>query len=64
MQYIIGHYVENSDAIRVDDLPGFKKLAKSLIKKLINDERMLMIHEAHDSDELRRIGLHPNYHSS
>lgn len=38
-----------------------RKILNAVIKKLIREERMLMIMEESADPHMRMIGLHPNY---
>ena len=45
----------------VEDIEHMRKVLNAVIKKLIKEERMLMVIEESSDLNLRMIGLHPNY---
>jgi len=45
----------------VDETEHMRKILNAVIKKLVKEERMLMILEESPDANLRMIGLHPNY---
>lgn len=62
---LVGHLLEAQQLSGVlgsmEDIEHMRKVLNAVIKKLIKEERMLMVIEESSDLHLKMIGLHPNY---
>lgn len=59
MTYLIGSHIQNVSSI--EQLEQSKKLMASVIKKFIEDERILIVIADHNDVNQRVLALHPNF---
>ncbi len=61
VQHLLDHQYRSGVLGAIEDIEHMRKVLNAVIKKLIKEERMLMVNEESGDLNFRMIGLHPNY---
>ena len=61
INYIISVAFGEGDIEEAAQEESLRKIVKAIIRKMIKDERMLMVQEEGDGEDERLLRVHPNY---
>ena len=64
INYIIGMEVDKGEITEMVQQENLRKIIKAIIKKMIKDERMLMVQVEANREDDRLLRVHPNYTGS